>query len=413
MNPAPVHVVGVGMTPFRYDVDTTVKSLTAQAVRLACEDADVGIDSIDAAFFANSGQGALEGQHAIRGQIALRAMGLQGVPVTNVENACAGGSTALNAAVAAVGSGMADIALAVGVEKMSHPDKSKSFAVFEGGWDVTAAEVTMKRLRALGTEVDVPAEHRDTVSRSLFMDVYAALIKDHMQRFGTTVEDLAVVAAKNHGHAVDNPLAQYRKAMTVDQVLAATSVAWPLTVPMCAPLADGAAAALVCNEDGLRRLQNHRAVRIAASSLGTGTDREADDHAGHLVARTARRAYETAGLGPGDVDVAEVHDATSFAEIWQTENLGLCAFGEGAALARAGATSLGGRIPVNTSGGLESKGHPIGATGLGQVYEIVTQLRGEAGKRQVEGARVGLIENGGGFIGIEEAVAAVTILERR
>lgn len=413
MNPAPVHVVGVGMTPFRYDVGTTVKGLTAQAVRMACADAGADLGHVEAAFFANSGQGALEGQHAIRGQIALRAMGLQDVPVTNVENACAGGSTALNSAVAAVASGMADIALAVGVEKMSHPDRAKSFALFEGGWDVTAAEETMKGLRSLGTATQVPAEYRDRPSASVFMDIYAALIKDHMQRFGTTAEDLAAVASKNHTHAAHNPLAQYRDPMTVDQVLAARSVVWPLTVPMCAPLADGAAAALVCNEDGLRRLGANRAVRIAASVLGTGTDRGADDYADHLVARTARRAYELAGLGPSQVDVAEVHDATSFAEIWQTENLGLCAFGAGPELVRSGASSLGGRIPVNPSGGLESKGHPIGATGLGQVYEIVTQLRGEAGSRQVEGAAVGLVENGGGFIGIEEAVAAVTILERR
>lgn len=412
MDLPPVYVVGVGMTPFGYDVATTVKGLTARAVASACTDAGIATSAIQAAFFANSGQGVMEGQHAVRGEIALRAMGLEDMPMTNIENACAGGSTALNAAVAAVASGMADIALAVGTEKMSHPDREKSFAVFDGGWDVSTAETTMKRLQGLGAGVEVPEEYRGTSSRSVFMDVYAALIKDHMERFGSTPEDFAAVAAKNHAHAVDNPLARYRKAMTVQEILSAETVAWPLTVPMCAPLADGAAAALVCNSDGLRGLSKDRAVRIRATQLGTGIERDISDCGNHVVARTARRAYETAGVGPEDVDVAEVHDATAFAEIWQAENLGLCAFGEGARLARSGASALGGRIPINTSGGLESKGHPIGATGLGQVYEIVTQLRGEAGIRQVEGARIGLVENGGGFLEIEEAVAAITVLER-
>jgi acetyl-CoA acetyltransferase len=407
-----IYVIGVGMTPFRYDLTTTVKGLTAEAVELACADAGVGLDAVGAAFFANSGQGVLDGQHAVRGQIALRAAGLTSVPVTNVENACAGGSTALNSAVAAVASGMADVALAVGVEKMSHADRARSFEMFAGGWDVSDTETAMERLRTLGADIEVPAEHRGVSSQSVFMDIYAALIKDHMQRFGTTPEDLAAVAEKNHAHAAANPLAQYRSPMTAAEVLAARTVTWPLTVPMCAPLADGAAAALVCREDVLDRFEGDRAVRIAASVLGTSIDRAPDDYQNHLVARTARRAYEIAGVGPADIDVAEVHDATSFAEIWQCENLGLCAFGEGARLATSGATTLGGRIPVNTSGGLECKGHPIAATGLGQVYEIVTQLRREAGDRQVEGARVGLIENGGGFIGVEEAVAAITILER-
>lgn len=412
MSPSDVYVVGVGMTSFRYDAATTVKGLTAEAVDRVCGNAGVGLDAVEAVFFANSGQGVMEGQHAVRGQVALRAAGVTSVPVTNVENACAGGSTALNSAVAAVASGMADLAMAVGVEKMSHPDRARSFEIFAGGWDVSEAESTMDALRGLGAAVEVPAEHRGGASKSVFMDVYAALIKDHMQRFGTTPEDLAIVAEKNHTHAVANPLAQYRTPMTVTEVLAARTVAWPLTVPMCAPLTDGAAAALVCRGDTLDRFARDRAVRVAASVLGTGIDRTAEEYKDHLVARTARRAYEIAGAGPEDVDVAEVHDATSFAEIWQIENLGLCAFGEGAELTRSGATSLGGRIPVNTSGGLECKGHPIGATGLGQIHEIVTQLRHEAGPRQVEGARIGLIENGGGFIGVEEAVAAITILER-
>jgi acetyl-CoA acetyltransferase len=407
-----VYIIGVGMTPFALRPQRSVKSLTTEALRGALGDAATPLTVVDAAFFANSGQGAMEGQHAIRGEIALHAAGLRDTPVINVENACAGGSTALQAAVTYVQAGRAEVALAVGAEKMSHPDRSRSFAVFAGGWDVAQSAESLALLLELGADVPVPEAHATGPSESVFMDIYASLIKDHMKRFGTTREDLAVVAAKNHRHAVHNPLAQYRVSMTEAEVLAARTVAWPLTVPMCAPLADGAAAVLVCSEDSVARFDPARAVHVAACEIGTGIDRGAEQYQEHLVVRTAWRAYEQAGLGPEDISVAEVHDATAFAEIWQSENLGLCDFGEGAALARSGATTLGGRLPINPSGGLESRGHPIGATGLAQVHEIVTQLRGEAAARQVEGARTGIIENGGGFIGYEEAVAAVTILER-
>jgi acetyl-CoA acetyltransferase len=245
------------------------------------------------------------------------------------------------------------------------------------------------------------------------MDIYAAFGRFHMREFGTTQRQIAAVSAKNHGHSVHNPLAQYRNAYTIDEVLAAPPITYPLTLPMCAPVSDGAAAAIVCSEAALAKLaQRQRAIRVLASVVATGTNRRPEDVGQHLTVRAAKKAYEVAGVGPKDISVAEVHDATAIGEIIQSENLGFCAFGEGGPLAERGETTLGGRIPINTSGGLESKGHPIGATGIGQLHELVQQLRGEAGARQVQGARLAIAENGGGLYGLEEAVAAITILGR-
>jgi acetyl-CoA acetyltransferase len=255
-------------------------------------------------------------------------------------------------------------------------------------------------LKELGGEVD----DRDLGRRSVFMDIYSALARNHMRRYGTTQAQLAAVATKNHAHATDNPRAHYRESMTIPVVLEARKLAYPLTVPMCAPITDGAAAVVVCNDDGLRRLGSERPVEVLAAVVGTGPD---------VTRQVAARAYERAGVGPDDVDVAEVHDATAFGEILQTELLGLVPVGEGGPAAWRGETTLGGRIPVNPSGGLESKGHPLAATGLGQVFELTEQLRGACGTRQVPGARIALAENGGGFHLGEEAVASVIILGRR
>ena len=242
------------------------------------------------------------------------------------------------------------------------------------------------------------------------MDIYAFLARFHMQHFGTSQRQLAAVAAKNHFHSTMNPLSQFRDDMDTDAVMSAREIVWPLTLPMCAPISDGAAAVVVCNAEGAKRLNQTNAVRLLACVLGSGTNRAAETFDRHLCRLAALKAYDQAGIGPENIDLAEVHDATAFAEIQQTENLGFCDIGDGGPLAESGATRLGGRIPVNVSGGLESKGHPIGATGVAQIDELVTQLRGDAGARQVDGARFGIAENGGGFYGIEEAVACITIL---
>lgn len=409
-----VYVIGVGMTPFGRLLETSIKDMTRQAVDAALADAGLGAEALRGAYFSNASQGHMERQHMIRGQIALRAMGIGGIPVVNVENACASGSSAFQLAVNFVRSGEGEVALAIGAEKMYSRDRDLMFSVFDSGWDVSEAKAITERLLGLGRGIEPPPGTTSPKPYSVFMDVYAAFARYHMKRFGTTQRQLAAVAAKNHRHSVHNPLSQYRDPYTIEQVLAAPPITYPLTLPMCSPISDGAAAAVVCSGAALRRpgIDARRAIRVLASVLQTGSDRDPAQIDKHCTALAARRAYERAGVGPKDISLAEVHDATAMGEIIQIENLGFCAFGEGGPVSERGDTTIGGRIPVNPSGGLESKGHPVGATGLGQVHELVTQLRGEAGARQIAGARLALAENGGGLQGIEEAVACVTILGR-
>ncbi len=407
-----IYVIGVGMTPFGRMLEKDIKTLTNEAVGAALTDAQVEVSALGAAYFANASQGHMEKQHMIRGQIALRSMGIGQIPVVNVENACASGSSALNLAVNFLKAGGGDIALAVGAEKMFSKDRELMFGVFDGAWDVSATQEISERLMKLGEGIDPPPGTISDKPYSVFMDVYAAFARHHMATFGTTQRQIAAVAAKNHQHSVENPLSQYRTPYSIDEVLNAPPITYPLTLPMCSPVSDGAAAVVLATAEGLKRygIDRSRAIRVLASVIQTGSDRDPSDFVNHCTARAARHAYEMAGVGPDDISVAEVHDATAVGEIIQIENLGLCALGDGGAASERGETTIGGRVPVNPSGGLESKGHPVGATGLAQIYELVAQLRNEAGPRQVEGARLAIAENGGGLHGIEEAVACVTIL---
>jgi acetyl-CoA acetyltransferase len=402
------YVVGVGMTNFGKLVGATLGSLALQAAQQTLGDAGADVTTVDTVVFANAFQGALDGQHSVRGQMALRDLALGGVGVINVENACASASTALNVAVAQVGSGMADVALAIGAEKMTGVPVDLVANGFDGCWDVARKVESLALLDAIGSTARPESDFEENPDRSVFMDIYAALAKSHMGRFGTTVRQLAAVAAKNHLHSEHNPRAQYQRRFTIDEVLAARGVVWPFTTPMCSPLSDGAAAALVCSRAALRRFPDARPVRLRSSVVMSGAARDPDDLDRHV---SRRAAHELAGIGPEDIDVAEVHDATAFGEIQQTENLGLCKAGEGGVMAERGETSLSGSVPVNPSGGLESRGHPVGATGLAQIFELVTQLRGAAVNRQVRGARIAVAENGGGLLGVEEAAASVTVLE--
>ncbi|MGW4203278.1 thiolase family protein [Streptomyces sp. NPDC004726] len=405
------HILGTSMTAFGRRPRTSVKQLVNEAASAAIKDAGIALNEVRATFFACAMQGALEGQHAVAGQIALREMGLDTWPVVNVENACASGDTALYLADAHIRAGLADVVLVVGVERMTF-DKAGALDWFHGAWDVHESDRTIAGLLALGEGVETPAGVVEPPKerKSLFMDVYGALTKFHMREYGLTARELASVAAKDHTHSVLNPLAQYRSAFTVDEVLAAPVISWPITLPMCAPITDGAAAVVLCGEEFLARVDSRRAVPVAAVELGSGSDRDPRDLDAHLSRKAALRAYERAGIGPEDISLAEIHDATSFGEILQSESLGLVPRGDGGAAAAAGETTIGGRIPINVSGGLVSKGHPIAATGLAKTFELVTQLRGEAGARQVEDARWGIQQGGGGFIGIEDASTCVTVL---
>lgn len=409
-----IFVIGIGITPLGRHWDQSIKELSQTAVNAALSDAGCGTNDIGSLFFSSSTTGFLQGQTFVPGQIAMRNMGFEKIPMYNIENACASGSSAFNLAIQSIRAGSCDIALAVGAEKMNIEDKKRMFAVFDAGWDVEAVEKTKEKLLAMGEGVEVPPGTTSPKPYSVFMDVYAAFCRFHMKTFGTTQRQIAAVSAKNHAHSVHNPNAQFRDSYTIDEVLAAPPITYPLTLPMCAPISDGSAAVIVCNQAGLERVSadRNRAVEVLASVVQTGSDRSPDDYDNHLTAIAARRLYEEAGVGPSEVDVVEVHDATAMGEIIQAENLQLVPYGEAGPAAERGEFTVGGRVPINPSGGLESRGHPISATGLAQIHELVTQLRGEAGARQVEGARIALQENGGGLHGVEEAVAVLNLFRK-
>ncbi|MGR8947944.1 MAG: thiolase family protein [Gammaproteobacteria bacterium] len=404
------YIAGIGMTPFGKHMDRTLKSLAVEAVEQALKDADIEKDQLQAAYVGTAGTAVTVGQVMVPGQAALRSMGIGHIPVINVENACASAATSFQQACTMVSHGVYDIVLAVGMEKLYCEDKGKTFSVFTGAVDFESfEEVTEKvydRIREAGIEVDGDAGE----SRSLFMDIYAAWAIEHMREYGTTQRDFAAVSAKNTFHGSLNPNAQYRNVMTEDEVLAAREISYPLTLAMCSPIGDGAAAAVLVSEKMARQLGMERMVKVRASLLRSGWDY--DQSEAGVAEVVAKETYELSGLGPKDLDVIELHDASSPAELMYYEYLGLCEKGEGAKLVSDGATKLGGSIPVNPSGGLLRKGHPVGATGLAQVHELVTQLRGEAGPRQVEGARIGLAENGGGYIGSDAAALVISILEK-
>jgi acetyl-CoA acetyltransferase len=341
--------------------------------------------------------------------VVLRSIGIGAIPVVNVENACASASTAFQQAAAMVSAGLYDVVLALGVEKLYHPDKKKSFAAFTGAVDVEALQGILDALQKGAADTGAKSASSGAgESRSMFMDIYAAAARAHMKRYGTTVRQFAAVAAKNSQHGSLNPRAQFREALSVEQVLAAPMIAEPLTRPMCSPIGDGAAAAVIVSERKARQLGIRTPVRVAASALRSGWDHGADDPG--AVELTSRDAFEQSGIGPNELHVIECHDASAPAEVLAYESLGLCARGDGGKLIDTGATQLGGRIPVNTSGGLLRKGHPVGATGLAQIVELTEQLQGRSGARQVEGARIALAHNGGGNIGTDAAAMCVTIL---
>jgi acetyl-CoA acetyltransferase len=409
-----VYILGVGMTKFGKYLDKSIKTLTGEALELVLSDCDLGRDDVEAAWFSNSYWGMYTMQHGIRGQVALSANGLEGVPITNLENACGGGSSALHGAWTAVKAGLYDCVLALGAEKIYDTDRGKMMLSFATGSDVDEWAKTAKAFKANEPKSKKQESAREGGEKgkekkgySPAMDMYASGARRAMKEHGLTQRQLAVVAAKAHNNSVLNPLAQYTFPMTVDAVLADREVAYPLTRAMCAPVGDGAAAVVLCSERFLRRRSSRRAVAIRASILRSGK-REGGHDTG---SRAAKAAYEVAGVGPQEVDVAEVHDATAYGEVAVTEELGFCPVGEGGAFAESGVTAIDGKLPINTGGGLIARGHPVGATGLAQVLELTTQLRCEAGKRQTGNPRIALAENGGGLLGSGPAAVCVHVLE--
>ena len=387
-----VAIAGVGMTQFGKFVNRGLRSLSEDAVAAALQDAGATCEDVDSVFFANAAAGVVTGQEMIRAESALRHTDLVGKPMFNIENACASGSSALHLACMSVAAGASDCVLVVGAEQLSHHDKTVS-------------------LDALSRAVDLEQPVTPTAfkgSGSVFMDFYARKTREWMGDANVTPEDIAGVVVKSRRAGSQNPIAQFREQTTIDAVLASRMVSDPLTLFMCSGIGDGAAAVLICSEAKMRRLGG-QPVWIRASAVVTGLN---DPTAPVPAVRAADAAYEQAGIGPDEIDVAELHDASAPAEMMHYENLRLCERGAAAALLRSGATDIGGRISVNPSGGLLSRGHPVGATGTAQIVELVQQLRGQSGPRQRPGAKVALAENNGGQIGDDAAVAVVTILSR-
>jgi acetyl-CoA acyltransferase len=413
-----VYAISVGMTKFGKFLEKSIKALTGEALQSVQKDCNIDMSDIEAAWFSNSGWGMATFQHCIRGQVALSANGIEKIPIINVENACAGGSTAFHSAWTAIKAGLYQCTLAIGTEKGYSEEREKMMQGFIAGTDVERTTKLIEQLKKMERKRKEREAKKEGISEvqekkgghSAFMDLYAMGARNHMKKYGTTQRQLAIIASKNHTNSSMNPLAQYTFPLTVEQALEDYVVAYPLTRSMCAPVGDGSAAAILCSEKYLKEhpaLVN-RAILIRASVLKSGSWTSDD-----IAERAAKTAYESSGLDPKDIHLAEVHDATAFGELYQIEQMGFCPIGQGGPFTESGATALDGTIPINTSGGLLSRGHPIGASGLAQIYELVTQLRGEAGERQVKNPKIALAENGGGNIGPGEAALCVHILEKK
>jgi acetyl-CoA acetyltransferase len=381
-----VAVAGVGLTDFGKHLDRSLGSLAEEALAAALADAGLESTDIDATYFSNAAAGLLSGQEMIRGEVALKGIDLAGGPIINVENACASGGSAAQLAWLAVASGAADTALALGAEKLFHDDKQLSFAAIESGTDLSLA---------IGPESGEP------VSGSVMMSAYAAEARAYAERNGEVEEALAAIAVKNRAQAALNPHAQYQKSITAADVEESRLVADPLRLLTCSPLTDGSAAVIFRAADGAERDVDVR------TSIVRSNDRRSS-----VVARGVDAAYAAVGWSAADVDVFALHDACAFAELQQYEQIGIAAEGGAIAAATGGVTALGGTHPVNTDGGLMSRGHALGATGLAQLSELVIQLRGEAGERQVRDAKAALAVNAGGWMGEDYAAVVVTALQK-
>ena len=379
-----VFIGGVGMTIFGKHPDRSLRDLGREACLNTISESGINPKEIEAGYCGNALAPVLQGETGV-GQNVLWEIGINRIPIVNIENACASGSTALREGWMAVAGGFYNMVMVVGVEKAVMPK---------------------------GTMLNVGTAELETRLGDVFPGYFALVAQKHMERYGTTREQLAQVSVKNHLSGILNPYAQFRKDFSLEEVLNSPMIADPLTLYSCCPNSDGAAAVILCSKEKAQNLGISQ-VKITASVLTTGTyENRQDITCWEVEKQAAKEAYNMASLGPEDLDVVEVHDAFTICEIVHYEDLGLCPPGEGGRLLDEGATELGGRIPVNPSGGLLSKGHPVGASGVGQVVEIAWHLRGQAGERQVENARVGLAQIMGGSKEADTRACTVHILVR-
>jgi acetyl-CoA C-acetyltransferase len=382
----PVAVIGIGKTAFGAFPDRDLRSLAVEAVKNALADGSVKAAAVEAFYLGNFAGPSFVGQNHLAPYVGTAA-GFEGIPCTRLEDACASSGSAFFHAWQSVAAGIYDVVVAAGVEKMTSQSTPRVTEILAGAGDMSGEG------RAGAT----------------FPALFAMIARRHMHEFGTTREQLAAVAVKNHANGAKNPLAHMRKVITMEQALAGKPVAEPLTVYDCSLISDGAAAVVIVPADQASRYTSRfaRVLAVAQTSDYVALDNKADITMFPAVKLAGEKAYAMAGVGPHNVDVAELHDCFTIAEIVASEDLGFVGKGDGGPFAAAGCTAINGRIPINTSGGLKSKGHPVGATGVGQICDIVMQLRGDAGERQVARRRIGLTQNLGG----SGATCVVTILE--
>jgi len=380
-----VAIIGIGKTAFGALVDRDLRSLGAVAVKEAIADAQIATSAVEAFYLGNFAGPSFVGQNHLAPYVATAA-GLKGVPCTRIENACASGGSAFFHAWLSVASGAYDTVVAGGVEKMT-------------------SQATPRVTEILSAAGDMATEG---AAGATFPALFAMIARRHMYEYGTTREQLAAVAVKNHANGAMNPLAHMRKVITLDQALAGRPVSDPLTVYDCSLVSDGAAAVVLVPLSQAHRYTSRgvQILGVSQASDNVALEEKPDITTMPALRQAARQCYEMAGVRPVDIELAEVHDCFTIAEIVATEDLGFVNKGDGGPFVAAGCSAIGGRIPVNTSGGLKSKGHPVGATGVGQICDLVIQLRGDAGPRQVARHRIGLAQNLGG----SGATCVVTIL---
>lgn len=384
-----VVIAGVGMTPFGRFPGIGIRSLATTAIDLALADAGVPVEDVTKVYFGNAVAGIVTQQEMIRGQVALRHHALRYTALINVENACASSSSALSLAFAAVLGGQEEVVIVVGAEQLNHEDKARPFIALRGATDIG--------------EIGESAPGEMPVN-SILMEFYAGVARAYLEAYDAEAADFGRVAVKNRRHAAHNPLAHFRKAQTLDQVMDSRMIVPPMTLAMCAPTTDGAAALVICSEAYARR---HRSPAVELVSCNVAAPAATGRSP---VEPASAAAYEASGLGVHEFDLLELHDAAAPAELLQYAEIGLCEAGQAHHLVRQGVTDLGGKMPVNVSGGLLSRGHPLGATGCAQVVELCLQLRGVAGARQVDRARQAMAVNGGGWLGGAYAVAVATVV---
>ena len=384
-SPGEVVIAGSHVGRFGMMLERSINELALESINGAFADAGLDTSSLNAAYVGNAFGGLIQGQETILGQILLGAAGISALPVHNVKNACSSGADAMHLGWSAVAHGQYDCVLVLGVEKMTHTDRTRTMGALASATDRVSADP----------------------GRSVFMDVNVERAQRYMRDFGATPRHFAQCAAKNRAHAMLNRNAAIRKAISIEEILADRVVLAPLTRAMCGGIADGAATVILVSP-AFARKHGLSGPRVVGSVVVSG---DPDGKLGvSATARAARAAFEQSGIAPADISLAEVHDPTSPQELFDLEDIGLCGRGAAIRLVEEGATSLGGRLPVNVSGGLTSRGHPVGATGVAQVVEVTQQLRGRAGAAQVAGARIGLAQMAGGLLGCDSAVAVVHIL---